>query len=143
MKARKITYWSSTVLVALAFVAGGLADLSQSPDMAAAMTHLGYPAYLLTLLGVWKLLGAVAIIVPRLPRLKEWAYAGMLFDLTGAAFSHGVVGDPASAVLTPLAIAALVLVSWALRPESRILGDIALGPVALARAAAPHASMAR
>jgi len=85
------------------------------------MSHLGYPVYFAALLGVWKILGGLAILAPRMPRLKEWAYAGMFFDLTGAAVSHGSVGDPPARILTPLAILVLVIASWALRPKSRVL----------------------
>ena len=94
------------------------------------MSHLGYPLYFAALIGAWKVLGALAILAPRLPRLKEWAYAGMFFDLSGAAISHGSVGDPPARWLTPLAILAVVVASWALRPKSRVLrgADPAVGP---------------
>ena len=88
-------YWTTTALAALAFLSGGAIDIGQPANMVALMAHLGYPAFLLTLLGVWKILGGVAILAPRLPRLKEWAYAGMFFDLTGAAVSHAATGDAA------------------------------------------------
>ncbi|NOU33153.1 MAG: DoxX family protein [Polyangiaceae bacterium] len=121
MKARTIGYWVTTVLVALAFAAGGAGDLSHGPDMVAGMAHLGYPVYFLTILGIWKVLGALAIVVPKFPRLKEWAYAGMIFDLTGAAASHAASGDDAGKVITPLVIGLLVAASWALRPAARTL----------------------
>ena len=119
MKARNIGYWVTTGLLAAAFAAGGVGDLTRGPDMVAGMAHLGYPAYFLLILGVWKVLGAVAVLAPGLPRLKEWAYAGMVFDLTGAAFSHAASGDAAGKVITPLVLCGLVAASWALRPESR------------------------
>lgn len=121
MKAQTIGYWAATGLTALAFAAGGAADLSGAPNVIAGMTHLGYPAYVATILGVWKLLGAVAIVAPKFPRLKEWAYAGIFFDLTGAAVSHAASGDDAGKVITPLVIAGIAAASWALRPESRTL----------------------
>ncbi len=121
MKARNIGYWVTTGLLAAAFAAGGVGDLTRSPDMIAGMAHLGYPAYLLLVLGVWKVLGAGAILAPGLPRLKEWAYAGMVFDLTGAAASHAFSGDPAGKVIPPLVLCGLVAASWALRPDSRKL----------------------
>lgn len=121
MKKQTIGYWVTTGLVGFAFAAGGLADVMGSPEIVGAMTHLGYPAYLAAILGVWKLLGAAAIALPGLPRVKEWAYAGMFFDLTGASISHAAVGDGVSAVLTPLVLLGLVMASWALRPESRKL----------------------
>ncbi|MEO7330847.1 MAG: DoxX family protein [Minicystis sp.] len=121
MKARLIGYWVVTVLVALAFLAGGAGDISKGPDMLAGMAHLGYPAYLLVFLGAWKIAGGLAILAPGTPQLKEWAYAGMIFDLTGAAYSHAASGDPAKNVITPLLIAALAMASWALRPAGRTL----------------------
>jgi uncharacterized membrane protein YphA (DoxX/SURF4 family) len=100
---------------------GGLSDLIPAAGMIEGMAKLGYPAYLLSILGVWKLLGAAAIAAPRFARLKEWAYAGMVLDLTGAAFSHAASGDGAGKVMTPLFLVALVATSWALRPQSRML----------------------
>lgn len=137
MKTQKIAYWAATSLVALAFGAGAAADLSGAPAVLESMAKLGYPAYVATLLGTWKLLGAVAVLVPRYPRLKEWAYAGMFFDLTGAAVSHAASGDAAGKVVTPLVLLALVVASWTLRPESRTLSarSEASDPRALPRAA--------
>ncbi|MDI1428631.1 DoxX family protein [Polyangium sorediatum] len=120
-KARTIAYWVATGLLGFAFAAGGLGDLSRSPQVMEGMTHLGYPPYFATILGAWKVLGAVALLVPRFPRLKEWAYAGIIFDLTGAAASHAASGDPAGKVITPLVLVAIAAASWALRPASRKL----------------------
>lgn len=114
-------YWVSTALVALGFALGGAMDLLAGPAVVAGLQHLGYPAYLAGLLGVWKLLGALAVLAPRTPLLKEWAYAGMFFDLTGAAYSHAQSGDPAANVLTPLVLLALLGASWVLRPSTRTL----------------------
>jgi len=114
-KLKTIAYWGATGLTALAFLAGGIADLARGPGLVAGMAHLGYPGYFMLILGAWKVLGALAIVAPRFPRLKEWAYAGMLFDLTGAAFSHAASGDPPAKVLVPLVILGLVVASWALR----------------------------
>jgi uncharacterized membrane protein YphA (DoxX/SURF4 family) len=115
-KLKTLGYWAATSLAALAFLAGGSADIARGPDLVRGMAHLGYPTYFMLILGVWKVLGALAIVVPRFPRLKEWAYAGMVFDLTGAAFSHASVGDPPAKVLVPLVILGVVVASWALRP---------------------------
>jgi hypothetical protein len=120
---RTAAYWITTVLGPTSFVMGGVLSLQQSPDVVAGVTHLGYPLYFATLLGVWKLLGAIAITAPGLPRVKEWAYAGFVFDLTAAAVSHAAVGDSAADVAAPLVFLALVAASWALRPESRRLPD--------------------
>jgi hypothetical protein len=85
------------------------------------MSHLGYPAYFVTILGVWKILGAIVILLPGLALAKEWAYAGMIFNFTGASVSHIVAGDDMRHIVVPLLLAALVVASWALRPESRRL----------------------
>jgi uncharacterized membrane protein YphA (DoxX/SURF4 family) len=124
MQMRRIAYWVTTGLTAFIFLSGGAVDVARPPFALEGMTHLGYPAYFMVILGVWKLLGGLAVLAPRFPRLKEWAYAGMLFDLTGAAASHAAVGDPVSKILTILALAAIVVASWALRPQERVLGTL-------------------
>jgi hypothetical protein len=121
MNARNVGYWITTGLVGFAFAFGGVADLARFPDVIAGMAHLGYPAYLAGLLGAWKLLGAIAVLSPGNARLKEWAYAGMFFDLTGAAYSHASSGDPTGKILTPLIVLGLVAASWALRSGARAL----------------------
>jgi uncharacterized membrane protein YphA (DoxX/SURF4 family) len=112
-RGRYIAYWVTTVLIAAESVLGGLWDILQIPYVRADLANLGYPAYFLIIIGVLKLLGAVAVLVPRFPRLKEWAYAGMFFDYTGAV-GHGI-----ESVAYPFIIAGLVVASWALRPASR------------------------
>ncbi len=126
---KMIGYWATTIIVALELVAGGMTDLVHGKEVFFAgepvtlvLTQLGYPVYLLTILGVWKLLGATTLLVPRFPRLKEWAYAGIFFELTGAAASHVVRGGNPGTVVWLLAFALLALASWALRPPGRILG---------------------
>lgn len=121
MKGKVIGYWAATGLLAFAFAAGGLSDLARSQGVMEGMAHLGYPAYFAVILGVWKLLAAPALLVPGFPRLKEWAYAGIFFDLTGAAASHAALGDGAGKVLTPLFLIGIAAASWALRPEGRLL----------------------
>jgi uncharacterized membrane protein YphA (DoxX/SURF4 family) len=120
-KIKTIAYWITTILGPASFVIGGVLNLTQTEQVVATMHHLGYPAYFASLLGLWKLLGAVAIVVPGFPRLKEWAYAGFFFDLTAAAVSRAAVGDSAGDIAAPLVFLALVLASWALRPASRTL----------------------
>jgi len=122
MTKKTIAYGITTGVAAAAFALGGAMDLAHGKEIEEGMAHLGYPAYFLTILGVWKLLGAVAITAPGTARLKEWAYAGMAFDLTGAAASHAAVGDGADKVVTPLVILAVVAASYLLRPASRVLG---------------------
>ena len=119
MNARNVSYWTTTILIALAFLSGGAAYLFRADVPLRGMAELGYPAYFVTILGAWKVLGGLAILAPRLPLLKEWAYAGIAFDLTGAAFSHAAVGDPVVKVIVPLVLLAIAAVSWALRPASR------------------------
>lgn len=121
MNTRNIGYWAVTGLVAAAFALGGAMDLAHAPQVMEGMAKLGYPAYFATILGTWKVLGALALVLPRFPRLKEWAYAGMVFDLTGAALSHLAVHE-GEKVVAPLVLLALVAASWALRPETRALG---------------------
>lgn len=123
-KAKAIAYWLTTGLLALVLISGGVAYLIHQPDTMKGMAQLGYPAYFVTLLGFWKVLGGVALLVPRFPRLKEWAYAGTFFEMTGAAVSHAASGDPAWHVAVTLLFAALTLASWALRPGDRVLGTL-------------------
>jgi hypothetical protein len=136
---KSIGYWVATTVIALETFVGGITDLVHGgtglvsgPPVVGIVTHLGYPVYILTILGVWKLLGAVVIVAPGLPRLKEWAYAGVLFELTGAAASYVLHGEITSALAAPLALAALAIISWLLRSDGRVLG--VLLPVGAARA---------
>lgn len=129
MKTKTMGYWAATGLTAAAFAAGGVMDLLRGPDVLEGMAHLGYPAYFAAIIGAWKVLGAAAILAPRMPRLKEWAYAGIAFDLTGAAISHAAVGDAAAKVVTPLVLLGLAAASWALRPAARKLGAARVDPV--------------
>jgi uncharacterized membrane protein YphA (DoxX/SURF4 family) len=128
----KVTsYWVATIFTALELLAGGVTDLMHGRTALVAggpvtevLAHLGYPVYLLTILGVWKLLGAIALLAPRCPRLKEWAYAGTFFVYAGAVASGMARGldDPGTFIWPPLILAVLTLASWALRPQSRTLG---------------------
>ena len=116
---KTIAYWTATIFGPTSFVIGGVMGIQQTPEVVSGIQHLGYPLYFATLLSAWKLLGAIAITAPGFPRLKEWAYAGFVFDLTGAAISHASVGDPVGDIVAPLVFLALVGASWALRPASR------------------------
>jgi uncharacterized membrane protein YphA (DoxX/SURF4 family) len=120
-KWRALAYWGSTALSAALFAVPGAALFARAPHFVRDMAHLGYPHYFLPLLGIWKVLGALVIVAPRLPRLKEWAYAGMVFDATGAAVSRGAMGDGFFAIAMPLLISGIVFASWALRPAGRTL----------------------
>lgn len=122
MRTKVIVYWVTTIPLALELLAGGEWDLTHQPHVVQVVTHLGYPVYLLTILGLWKLPAGIVLLAPRLPRLKEWAYAGAFFEMTGAAGSHIVKGDNLADLIGPVIIIALIVVSWALRPPSRTLG---------------------
>lgn len=124
-RAQTIGYWVATALGALALGGSGFGNLSKAPEVVAALSALGYPEYFPTILGVWKVLAAVAMLVPGVPRLKEWAYAGVFFAMTGAVASHVLAGDPATAGIAPLVILSVVAASYALRPADRRL----VGPV--------------
>jgi hypothetical protein len=131
MSTKALGYWATTSFVALELLAGGLTDLVHGPQALVAgqpvvtfITQLGYPVYVLTILGGWKLLGAVALLMPRFPRLKEWAYAGTFFEMTGAGISLWVRGADVGTVSFPFLVAALALASWALRPQDRTLGSL-------------------
>jgi hypothetical protein len=127
-KLKSIVYWTTTALIAFFIGSGGLAQIAQYLGKPHGVVPLlGYPMYFFGILGFWKALGAIAILVPRYPLLKEWAYAGIFFDLTGAAASCiavGVYGAYAFHVLAPLILTGLTVASWALRPESRTVGSL-------------------
>ncbi len=126
MKAKSIVYWTMTILVAFPIGSGGISQILQyRANPHGVVPALGYPMYFFAILGFWKVLGAIAILWPGLPRLKEWAYAGIFFDLTGAAASCSAVGGFGAYgfhVFAPLIITGFLMASWALRPESRIIG---------------------
>jgi uncharacterized membrane protein YphA (DoxX/SURF4 family) len=117
---RNAIYWVTTALLALELVLGGVWDILRLPQVRVVIDRLGYPGYFLVILGVWKVLGAVAVIVPRFPRLKEWAYAGVVFNLTGALASNVVSGVTDTGTLAYLVLMmGVTAASWALRPASR------------------------
>jgi len=118
---KNIAFWTATVFGPFSFVIGGILNLTHANQATETLNHLGYPGYFAWILGTGKLLGALIIVAPGVPRLKEWAYAGFFFDLTAAAFSRAAVGDGMIDVVAPLGFLALVLASWWLRPESRKL----------------------
>ncbi|MFM9905175.1 MAG: DoxX family protein [Pyrinomonadaceae bacterium] len=118
-KANKIIYWVATLWLALGMTSTGIVQLMKLKDDVDRMAHLGYPTYLLTMLGIWKLMGVVAVLVPRYPLLKEWAYAGFFFAMSGAAISHMIIGDPIGEIFPSVLLLILTVVSWYFRPESR------------------------
>lgn len=127
-KINKIVYWIATLWLALGMLATGTLQLFKmkaegavAPPGVEGITHLGYPVYLLTILGVWKILGVVALLIPRFPLLKEWAYAGFFFAMSGALYSHIAVGDPVKELIPSLLLLVLTMVSWYFRPASRTI----------------------
>ncbi|MCB0649086.1 MAG: DoxX family protein [Saprospiraceae bacterium] len=120
-KTKNRLYWIATVLSAIAFIVPGIANLIRLPHIVYDMSQLGYPLYFTTIIGGWKMLGAVVILMPKFKRLKEWAYAGMVFDLTGASLSRMFTGDQIQMIIIPLLLFVLVIISWYLRPKDRKL----------------------
>ena len=125
MSKQNIGYWIATGLFCLAMTAGGTMNLLRADIQKESIEALGYPEYLMTILGVAKLLGVFALLIPGAPLLKEWAYAGFTFDLLGAAASHAFVGDAAMEIMLPLIILGISAVSYWLRPLSRRLRPVA------------------
>lgn len=120
-KRNKIIYWISTVWLSLGMVSTGLVQLLKTKEEVAMMTHLGYPGYFLIILGVWKILGVIAVLIPGFPVLKEWAYAGFVFAMSGALFSHFACGDGALEFFGPTLLLILTGISWRFRPADRKL----------------------
>ncbi len=119
-KTHKIIYWISTLWLALGMLSIGIVQIIKLPPEAVAnVNRLGYPTYFMTILGVWKILGVVAILAPKYLLIKEWAYAGFFFTVTGAAISHFAVADPFSEVFPSILLLILTIVSWYFRPNDR------------------------
>lgn len=123
---RTIVFWVVTVIVAQELLAGSMWALLRNPFDRAQLTHLGYPDYMLFIIGAWKLGGGVVILLPRLQRLKEWAYAGAIFDFSGGAASHLFLGDGPQTWVYPSLLVVVTLASWALRPDGRRLPSASL-----------------
>ena len=121
-KRNKIIYWIATIWLALGMLSTGIVQLFKAKEGQGGVdmiTHLGYPVYFLTLLGIWKILGVVAVLIPKFPLLKEWAYAGFFFVMSGAIFSHIAAGDPVNEIFPSLLLLILTVVSWYFRPADR------------------------
>jgi hypothetical protein len=128
VKAQTMLYWITTSLIALETFAGGVIDLTHGrtgvvsgPFVTQVVTSLGYPVFILAVLGIFKIPAAIALVVPGFLRLKEWAYAGIVFELSGAVASQAACGNWGE-LIAPLSLLCLTFASWALRPPSRILG---------------------
>ena len=123
-KRNKIIYWISTIWLALGMLAGGLQQIFHTKGFVDIIVHLGYPLYFLYIIGVWKILGVIAILIPRFKLAKEWAYAGLFFAMSGAVFSHLAMGDPAKEIFPSVLLIVLILVSWYFRPMDRKLSPL-------------------
>ena len=126
-KRNKIIYWIFTIWLALGLVSTGLVQLFKGKTGAGGMdivTNLGYPVYFLTILGVYKILGALAVLIPKFPLLKEWAYAGIFFMMSGAIFSHIAAGNAAKEIFPALLLLVLCLISWYFRPADRKINSV-------------------
>lgn len=120
-KRNKIIYWIATVWLSLGMTSTGIVQLMRMEEDVKMMERLGYPLYFLTIIGVWKLLGVVAVLIPGFALVKEWAYAGFFFVMSGAIFSHIACGDPAVEYFGPSLLIVLTITSWYFRPASRKL----------------------
>jgi hypothetical protein len=118
-KRNKIIYWIATLWLSLGMLSTAIVQLLKVKDEAAMMAKLGYPLYLLTLLGIWKILGVIAVLIPKFGLVKEWAYAGFFFAMSGAVYSHLAIGDAAISLFGPVLLIVLTIVSWYFRPADR------------------------
>jgi len=123
-KRNKIIYWIATLWLALGMVSSGIVQLIKNKEEVNMMTHLGYPLYFLTIIGVWKMLGVAAVLIPKIPLVKEWAYAGFFFAMSGAVVSHFAVGDGAKEFFGPVLLLILTVISWYLRPLDRKISSV-------------------
>ena len=138
MKPKGIVYWTCTVIIALCIGSGGAAQALRVPQNVEGMTALGYPLHFIVLLGVWKVLGALTLLAPGLRLVKEWAYAGIFIDLSGAVVASAANAGGAFHIIAPIVLIGILAASWALRPESRRLPEtkIAAAPPSPASALA-------
>jgi uncharacterized membrane protein YphA (DoxX/SURF4 family) len=120
-KRNNIIYWIATIWLSLGMLSTGIVQLFHVNAEAEFSAHLGYPAYFAPLLGTWKILGVIALLIPKYPLLKEWAYAGFFFVMSGALFSHIAAGNPLNEIFPSLLLLVLTLISWFFRPANRKL----------------------
>tara|TARA_R110000796_G_scaffold252645_2_gene390220 strand:- start:83731 stop:84105 length:375 start_codon:yes stop_codon:yes gene_type:complete len=118
-KRNKIVFWVSTIWLSLGMLSTGIVQLIRMEEEVDMMTNLGYPIYFLTILGIWKILGVTAVLLPKLPLIKEWTYAGFFFTMSGAVISHIAVGDSATELFGPILLIVLTVISWYFRPAER------------------------
>jgi hypothetical protein len=118
-KRNKIIYWIATALFAFGMLQSGIGAVLRLQIWVDIAGHLGYPLYFLSILGIWKILGVIAILIPGFKLVKEWAYAGFFFVMTGALISHLILGDGGKAILGPIMQTAFIVLSWYFRPADR------------------------
>ena len=118
-KRNKIIYWISTIWLALGMLSSGIVQFLNVKEEIDFIVKMGYPAYFLTILGAWKILGVIAILIPKFPLLKEWAYAGFFFSMSGAVFSHLALGNSMKEIAPPMLLITLTVLSWYFRPANR------------------------
>ena len=118
-KTNKIIYWASTMLVVLGMLPGGIGQIFHAKWSLDLIRPLGYPEYILTIIGTWKVLGSIVLLVPKLPLMKEWAYAGFFFAMSGAVISHLVSGESMNKLISPLVLLILIVLSWYFRAADR------------------------
>ena len=130
-KTHKIIYWVSSLWIAAGMLSSGVLQLLKvkgegtvSPPSVFGISHLGYPIYFLTILGIWKILGVVALLIPKFPLLKEWAYAGFFFAMSGAVYSHLAVGDSMKEIFPASLLLVMIVTSWYFRPADRKLVSV-------------------
>lgn len=118
-KRKVIWYWIITAILSFCIFSGGVAQVVQVREVVQGFKPLGYPTYFISLIGVWKVLGIIAILVPGFQLLKEWAYAGLFFVMSGAVISHMASGDISAKIIAPVLLAVFTVLSWYLRPADR------------------------
>lgn len=123
-KRNRIIYWIFTIWMALGMVSTAIVQLMKNKDELANFTTLGYPAYLMIIIGIWKLLGVITVLIPKQPLLKEWAYAGFFFVMSGAFVSHLIIGDTFGRTFPALLLLILVGISWYFRPADRKMSSL-------------------
>jgi hypothetical protein len=131
---RSILYWMPTLYVVLTNLWAGSTDILHAPPLYAETLRLGYPPHFSMLLGVWKLLGAVALLAPGYPLLKEWAYAGFFVDFSAAVVAYAAAGDGLVSYIGPVVSIGALIASWYLRPESRRITETYMRACARAQA---------
>ena len=116
---KKIIYWIATIWLSLGMMSSAIVQILRLKEELDMFTRLGYPVYFLTIIGIWKILGVVAILIPKFTLLKEWVYAGFFFAMSGALFSHIAVGSPIGEIFPPILLLILTVISWYFRPADR------------------------